>query len=133
MKIGSFEVPAEVNHSREEKTFADLNPEQREKCRKFWLKFRILERVSWLSFLTPLLATCLFPGVVAKVPRVIFLAPFALWFGAKVWLYNLSCPLCGAKFSGGLITLLPRLRYPWDCYGCGLSRRELRYISMHHL
>jgi hypothetical protein len=26
MKIGSFEVPAEVNHSREEKTFADLNP-----------------------------------------------------------------------------------------------------------
>jgi hypothetical protein len=124
MKIGSFQISAEVNRSLEEKTLSGLNPEERGKCSKFWMKFRILERLQWIALAIPLLLFWVFPGLEARTPRTLFLFLFGVFGVYHVWLYTLNCPVCGAKFSGGLVALLPRVNYPWKCDGCYLSRRS---------
>jgi len=131
MKLGSFQVALARDSPREKKVFADLSPEERENCRKFWLKFRILERLHWGVLPLPALLWWLFAVLAAKAPRGIGYVVLTVFILSGVWLYNLECPRCHAKFSGGLIALLPQVRYPWDCYGRDLSRRELRYISQH--
>jgi hypothetical protein len=114
-----------------ETTFLDLTPEEREKCRTFWSKFRALERIQVGSLLIFLLFPTMSDWLRTRMPVSIWLAAFTAFLVAHVWLYALDCPRCGVTFSGGLIALLPRVRYPWRCYGCDLSRRELKYIDSH--
>jgi hypothetical protein len=108
----------------------DLTPEERVNYRKFWVKFKTLERLQigalFLAFVLP--RTC--PGIDVSVHARWLVAAFlAVFLVTHVWLYNLDCPRCSAKFSGGLIALLPRVNYPWKCYGCDLSRSELKQAS----
>lgn len=136
MRIGSFQVSLEHDQSREEKAFADLKPEEREKCREFWLKFRILERSAWGVFLVALIVRWAFHGMAPTLVHNVFRLAVLWWLVSLIWLFNLYCPRCGAKFSGSLLALLPAnpggfRRYPHKCYGCDLSRSELKYISQH--
>jgi len=114
-----------------EATFRDLTPEEREKCKTFWSKFKALERVQFGSLLIFFLVPAMSQWLHIRFPVFVWWAPFFAFLVAHVWLYALDCPRCGATFSGGLIALLPRVRYPWKCYGCDLSRRELKYVSSH--
>ncbi|MFZ0800921.1 MAG: hypothetical protein WBQ09_18390 [Terriglobales bacterium] len=108
----------------------DLTPQERAKYRTFWAKFKTLERLQigslFLAFVFPLML----PRVDASVHgRWIVAVLLGIFLVTHVWLYNLDCPRCSAKFSGGLIALLLRVNYPWKCYGCDLSRRELKQAS----
>jgi len=132
IKFGkSFNVSLARDRTQEESAFLDLTPEEREKCRKFWWKFRLLERTQIFSLFIPMLVLWVFPRVERHIPWALGVTIVLIFGVTHVWMYNLDCPRCGVKFSGGLIALLPRIRYPWDCYGCDLSRSELKYISNH--
>jgi hypothetical protein len=123
------QISAGSNRRDEEKAFFDLTPEERQKCERFWLKFKILERLQFGALLIPLLAFWAFPSLEARMPRFLGLAFITVFVVCHIWLYSLDCPRCSATFSGGLIALLPRVNYPWKCYGCDLGRRELKYIA----
>ena len=101
MRFGSYQVSVDVDRSGEEKTFTDLTPEEHKKCRKFWLKFRIIERGGWGIMLSAFVAHWALPGVVSKLFPALLPTALAVWFFGMMWLFSLSCPRCGAKFSGG--------------------------------
>jgi hypothetical protein len=123
----SFQVSATGDRSTQEHAFSDLTPEEREKYRRFWFKFKTLERLQFGSLSLPLLLFWAFPRLEVTAPRELVGALLAIFVITHVWLYSLDCPRCSAKFSGGLIALLPRVNYPWKCYGCDLSRSELKH------
>jgi hypothetical protein len=55
----------------EERAVDDLMAEERNRCRKFWLKFRILERIQLGSLFVPLLLLWAFPNIGARIPRTL--------------------------------------------------------------
>ncbi|HUM06294.1 MAG TPA: hypothetical protein VLT90_12595 [Terriglobales bacterium] len=116
------------DQSPEEKAFAELSAQEREKYREFWRKSRILSAL----VVTPLLlafACWVFPALWLKIPglvAVVFLAMFAV---AYVWLQKLRCPRCNAEFHGGIVGgLIPTIP-SWKCYACDLSDDEVKYIA----
>jgi hypothetical protein len=122
-----FGADAEVE-SRAEVT-ESLTPAERDKCRAFWLKYKMIERVHW-GALIPLAIVLISRSPNPTLAQVSQAGIFVFLFTA-VWMRNLDCPVCNAKVSGGLITLLPRVRHwrIWPCFGCGLKRGELKKIS----
>jgi len=128
---GSLRISANADSESAQKTFSDLTPEERAKCRKFWVRFKTLEAAQVASLLLLFLLPWASSRIHITVPGIVPLALLAIFLVSHVWIYALDCPRCGATFSGGLIALLPRVRYAWSCYGCDLSRRELKYISQH--
>jgi hypothetical protein len=125
----SVQILASSNGGDEEKAFSDLTPEERQRCERFWLKFKTPERLQFGALLIPLLTFWAFPSLEARMPRLLGLGFITVFVVCHIWLYSPDCPRCSATFSGGLIVLLPRVNYPWKCYGCDLSRRELKYIA----
>jgi hypothetical protein len=127
----SIEVSGSLDRSAEDDELTDLTPDEREKYRKFWFKFKTLERLQLVSLFILILLPWAFPRLSTRSSGAFDLAVVTILLVSHVWLYCLDCPRCGVKFSGGLLALLPRVNYPWKCYGCDLSRRELKYVSSH--
>jgi len=113
-----------------QQVFADLTPEERDRCRNFWFRFRLLERVGFTLLIIPAIARWLLPRFSSRFPAWFWTACIATSIASWVSLYNLDCPRCSAKFSGGLIALLGS-RWLWKCYGCDLRREDVKYISEH--
>ena len=128
MRMGSNEFI--VDRSREQETLAGLSVEEREKCTKFWLRFRMLERLGLGGLLLPALLSWAVPKFSARVPTPFWLVCLVGGLGCLAWQNCLDCPRCGARFSGGLIAFFAR-KSTWKCYGWDLSRRDLKYISQH--
>jgi hypothetical protein len=126
---GSLRVSADADSDGAQKAFADLTPEERERCKKFWEKFKTLERTQLGSLLLLVLLPWASNRFHVGIPGVVAVGLLIVFLVSHVWIYALDCPRCRATFSGGLIALLPRVRYPWSCYGCDLNRRQLKYIS----
>lgn len=107
---------------------ASLDREQRVRYRKWWQKYLLLKRVSWIGaaiFIACWLLTIrpnpLFALVrVARIPLVLAL------FSLAIWQSVLECPRCGENFRGWF----SRGAYFGDeCQNCGLSGTQLSSIA----
>jgi len=115
------------DQSREEKAFAELSFQEREKYRRFWRKSRILGSLV-VALLLLAFACCFFPVLWLKIPRLAAVVSSATLVVAYVWLNKLHCPRCNAEFQGGFVGgLIPTLP-SWKCFGCDLSLDEVKYV-----
>lgn len=104
---------------------AKLTSEEREKYRQFCRKFKWLAGIQWIALLF-LLAICWArPSSHGGIVDRLLMIPVVLFIIARIWIYNLDCPRCGARFSGGPIRALSNI-YPSNCYGCYLRRDEIK-------
>lgn len=104
---------------------AKLTSEGREKYRQFCRKFKWLAGIQWIALLF-LLAICWArPSSHGGIVDRLLMIPVVLFIIARIWIYNLDCRRCGARFSGGLIRAISNI-YPSNCYGCYLRRDEIK-------
>lgn len=116
------------DRSSDENVLADVTTEERARYLTWWQKFRMLDLVGWIGiclFLVSVLGSQLHQAKWS----VLGLLGFALFLLTRLWLCALSCPCCGATYSGGLITALQRFSFLNKCYGCDLSLAALRELA----
>ena len=118
-----------MDRAADEDALADLTADERDRYLIWWRKFKLLDRLNWLGIglllAGPLSARYLQLGewrIVASVGLVLFIA-------TRIWLRGLTCPRCGAAYSGGLITVIQRFSFLSKCYGCDLSQSQLRVLE----
>lgn len=124
-----FGLSIGVDRLPDEKFLADVSPEERDRYLAWWQKFKMLDRLNWLGlglFLLSLLGV----GYGWSSQREnLGLAGVVLYVTTRVWLHVLTCPRCGATYSGGLIAAVQRFSSLSKCYGCDLSQSGLRALE----
>jgi hypothetical protein len=123
-----FGISIGGDHSSDEDVLADLTLEERDRYLTWWRTFTLLDRLNWVAIgliLAPAFASLY--GL--KNWKTFALLGCALFIVTRVWLRVLTCPRCGATYSGGLITVFQRFSSLSTCYGCDLSKRALRVLE----
>jgi hypothetical protein len=113
----------------------EFTPDERDKYVAWWRKFKMIERLHWGGLLGVVLLSWLNKGQVPSLTtRVVMFGCVIVWLAFGAWFYRLTCPRCGAIFSGGLVhALFDRFYYPRKCYGCELSRSQLKRLAAGEL
>jgi hypothetical protein len=110
-------------------SLADITPDERDRYLAWWAKFKMLDRLNWVGVGLVLLsyfASRRYPSVDW---RTVVVSGLVVTLATRIWLRSLTCPRCGATYSGGLITVINRLSFLNKCYGCDLSLRGLRQLE----
>jgi len=115
------------DQSPEEKAFAELSAQDREKYREFWRKSRVL-RSALVTGLLLAMPIWIYPIMEADIPWRLAVAFCVVLAAIYAWLQRLHCPRCNAEFYGGLFG--GASSFPsWQCYACELSHEEVKYIA----
>ena len=121
-------------------SLGELSSEGRARYIRFWRRFKLLDTLGWAG-----IGMFVLPGLLGAHLRgsgwnYFSFTGLALAVVTAVLIRLLSCPRCGVKFWGGLLTLLPRAPgtpsglgyfYIGKCWGCGLSRKELSDLAKY--
>ena len=124
-----FGISIGSDRSSDENILAYLTPDERDRYLNWWRKFKLLDRLNWLGIGLALIG----PLSVRYRPSIDWRA--VMWLGlvmyvaTRIWLRALTCPRCGATYSGGVITVIQRFSSLSKCYGCDLKQRELRLLE----
>ena len=124
-----FGISIGVDRSSDENLLADLTIDERERYLSWWRKFKELDRLNWVGIglgVAPPFASMYVPSFQW---RYISMLGLVLFVCTRIWLRALTCPRCGATYSGGLITVFQRFSSLSECYGCDLSKRALRMLE----
>jgi len=84
-----MDVVFKTNTPDPRKAFLDLTPQECANCRRFWLRFRILERVQTGSLLILLALPWFSHSFAVKVPASIRVTLLVAMLASHVWLYAL--------------------------------------------
>src|SRR6185312_6188744 len=127
----NWTVSVATESSNEAPWFADLTPEERDRYLRWWHKFRILDRISWLGF--GLALGAYLEGHYRRSNHLSFLGAIGgfLVLTTRVWLRLLQCPRCGVTYSGGWITIFSRFVFLDHCYGCDLTTKKLAELKKY--
>jgi hypothetical protein len=129
VKMRFFGISIGIDRSLDENSLADVTSEERDRYLAWWRRFKLLDRLNWLGIGLFLASFMGFRHQWSREREHIALLAFVLFFVTKVWLYVLTCPRCGATYSGGLITVFQRFSSLIKCYGCDLSQSGLRALE----
>ena len=121
-----FGISIGLDRSGDENALADITPDERDRYLSWWRRFKLLDRLNWLGLglllAGPLCARYVDWQTVTWLGLVLFVA-------TRIWLRALTCPRCGATYSGGLITVIQKFSFLGKCYGCDLSQAQLRTLE----
>ena len=108
---------------------AGITPVERDRYLAWWAKFKLLNRINWFGIGLVLLSSFesrRYSGINWSMTVTFGLV---LILATRLWLRVLTCPRCGATYSGGLITAINRFSFLSKCYGCDLSLSGLRKLE----
>jgi hypothetical protein len=124
-----FGISIGIDRSSDENALADLTIDERERYLGWWRKFKELARLNWLGIGLAVASPFGSQYYPALQWRYMFLLGLVLFVSTRIWLRVLTCPRCGATYSGGLITVIQRFSSLNTCYGCDLTKRALRALE----
>jgi hypothetical protein len=124
-----FGISIGIDRSADENTLGDLTPDERERYMACWRKFKMLDRLAWLGVGLLLAGSFSTYHHRPNAWQPSALLGLAIFLTTRIWLRVLTCPRCGATYSGGLITIFQKFSFLNKCYGCNLSQNQLRALE----
>src|SRR5262249_39925132 len=124
-----FKGAVNIDEPTTENALFDATPEERDRYLEWWHRFKMLDRANWLGIGLVLGSSLLSGRYSWSSWRTVGVAGFCLFLVTRVWMRALTCPRCGATYSGGVITVINRFSPLSTCYGCDLSKRGLAALE----